>query len=126
ALMGMVMPPSLMCACLVLDALLAAQQGVKHMSLGVNTNLHLRQDVASVKVLGALLPEYLARYSFDDVEATPIMHMWMGPFPESEARAYALISLAAFTATYAGAGAVIVKTADEAIGCPSTQANVDA
>ena len=39
--------------CLVLDALLAAQQGVRHLSLGLNNNLHLRQDVAGVGVLTA-------------------------------------------------------------------------
>jgi methylaspartate mutase epsilon subunit len=126
ALMGMVMPPSLMCACLILDSLLAAEQGVRHMSLGLNNNLHLRQDVAAVRVLRQLVPEYLARYSYEDVEGTPLMHMWMGPFPQEEANAYALICLGAFTAAYAGAAGVIVKTADEAIGCPSTDANLRA
>jgi methylaspartate mutase epsilon subunit len=126
ALMGMVMPPSLMCACLILDSLLAAQQGVKHVSLGLNNNLHMRQDVAAVHVLGRLAPEYLARYSYNDVEVTPLMHMWMGAFPQEEAKAYALICLGAYTAAYAGAAGVIVKTADEAIGCPSTEANVHA
>jgi methylaspartate mutase epsilon subunit len=126
ALMGMVMPPSLMCTCLVLDALLAAQQGVRHLSLGLNNNLHLRQDVAAIKVLDRLVREYLDRYGFTEVEATPVLHMWMGPFPPEPAKAYSLITLGAFTAAYAGAAGVIVKTADEAIGCPSTEANVAA
>jgi methylaspartate mutase epsilon subunit len=126
ALMGMVMPPSLMISCLVLDALLGAQQGVRHLSLGLNNNLHLRQDVAAIHVLSTLAREYLDRYGHADVEVTPVLHMWMGPFPQEQARAYALITLGAYTAAYAGSAGVIVKTADEAIGCPSTEANVEA
>lgn len=123
ALMGMVVPPSLMCSCLVLDALLAAEQGVRHLTLGVNNNLHLHQDVATVRVLQELAREYLDRYSFHDVECTTLMHMWMGAFPQEPADAYALIGLGAFAAAYGGAAAVIVKTADEAFGCPSVEAN---
>jgi len=123
ALMGMVMPPSIMCASLIFDALLAAEQGVRHISLGVNNNLHLCQDTATLRVLNRLSREYLDRFSFQDVEVTSILHMWMGAFPQDEARAYALITLGAFTASYGGASAVIVKTAQEAFGCPDAEAN---
>lgn len=123
ALMGMVMPPSLMCASLVFDALLAAEQGVRHLSLGVNNNLHLRQDVATLRVLRKLTRDYLDRYSFTEVEVTPVLHMWMGAFPQEQARAYALITLGAFTAVYGQAASVIVKTADEAFGTPTAEAN---
>jgi methylaspartate mutase epsilon subunit len=126
ALMGMVMPPCLMVSSLVFDALLAAEQGVRRMSLGINNNLHLCQDVATLRVLQKLSREYLDRFGFADVEATPLFHMWMGPFPQEEPRAYALIVLGALTAIYAGASAVIVKTADEAFGAPTAQANATA
>lgn len=126
ALMGMVMPPSVMTSCLIFDALIAGEQGVKHMALGVNNNLNLCQDVATIKVLGKLAAEYLERFGFTEAEAVPIMHMWMGPFPQGEADAFAVIAQGALTAAYAQSGAVIVKTADEAFGCPSDQANAEA
>jgi methylaspartate mutase epsilon subunit len=126
ALMGMVMPPSVMISCLVFDALIAAEQGVKHMALGVNNNLNICQDVATIKVLGKLAAEYLGRFGYTEALAVPIMHMWMGPFPQGEADAFAVIAQGALTAAYAGSGAVIVKTADEAFGTPSAQANAEA
>jgi methylaspartate mutase epsilon subunit len=123
ALMGMVMPPSIMCTSLIFDTLLAAEQGVRHISLGLNNNLHLCQDTATIRVLQKLSREYLDRFSYQDVEVTSILYMWMGAFPQDEARAYALITLGAFTAAYGGASAVIVKTAHEAFGTPDAEAN---
>jgi methylaspartate mutase epsilon subunit len=126
ALMGMIMPPCVMISCLVLDALVAAEQGVRHMALGVNNNLNICQDVATIRVLGKLAPEYLRRMGLGAAEIVPIMHMWMGPFPQDEADAFAVIAQGALTAGYARSGAVIVKTADEAFGTPSDRANAEA
>ena len=125
ALMGMIMPPSIMCASLIFDALMAAEQGVKHMTLGVNNNLHVLQDVATLHVISSLAREYLDARGYDDVQVTPLLHMWMGQFPQEEADAYALIGLGAVTAALGKSAAVIVKTPHEAYGVASTQANAD-
>jgi methylaspartate mutase epsilon subunit len=123
ALMGMIMPPSVMCASLIFDALMAAEQGVKHMTLGANNNLHVMQDVAAVRVLDKLSRDYLEQRGFGDVTVTPLLYMWMGQFPHEEPDAYALIGLGTLTAVLARAAAVVVKTPDEAFGVASTQAN---
>jgi methylaspartate mutase epsilon subunit len=123
ALMGMIMPPSIMCSSLIFDALMGAEQGVKHMTLGVNNNLHIVQDVATLRVIAKLAPEYLGRHGFGDVAVTPLLHMWMGQFPHGEADSFALIGLGALTAVLGRAAAVIVKTPDEAFGVASTEAN---
>lgn len=125
ALMGMVMPPSIMCASLIFDALMAAEQGVKHMTLGVNNNLNVLQDVATLQVITQLSREYLDAHGHADVTVTPLLHMWMGQFPHEEADAYALIGLGALTAVVGRAAAVVVKTPHEAFGAPSAQANAD-
>jgi methylaspartate mutase epsilon subunit len=125
ALMGMIMPPSIMCASLIFDALMAAEQGVKHMTLGVNNNLHMLQDVATLQVITKLAREYLDKHGYSDVHVTPLLHMWMGQFPHEEADAYALIGLGAVTAVMGAAAAVIVKTPHEAFGAPDATANAD-
>jgi methylaspartate mutase epsilon subunit len=125
ALMGMIMPPSIMCASLIFDALMAAEQGVKHMTLGVNNNLHVLQDVATLHVISSLTREYLDARGHSDVRITPLLHMWMGQFPHEEADANALIGLGAITAVLGHAAAVIVKTPHEAYGVASTQANAE-
>jgi methylaspartate mutase epsilon subunit len=123
ALMGMIMPPSVMCASLIFDALMAAEQGVKNMTLGANNNLHVLQDVAALHVLQKLAREYLDARGHADVRVTPLLYMWMGQFPHAEPDAYALIGLGTLTAVLGGAAAVVVKTPDEAFGVASTAAN---
>lgn len=123
ALMGMIMPPSIMCASLIFDGLMGAEQGVKHITLGANNNLHVLQDVAALRVLGKLAREYFAKHGFADVTITPLLYMWMGQFPHAEADSYSLIAQGAMTAVLGGAAAVVVKTPDEAFGIPSTASN---
>jgi methylaspartate mutase epsilon subunit len=123
ALMGMVMPPCIMCSSLIFDGLMAAEQGVKHITLGVNNNLHVMQDVATLRVLEKLSREYFIARGFGDVTLTPLVHMWMGQFPHAEPEAFALIGQGAITAVLGGAAAVIVKTPHEALGVPDVASN---
>jgi methylaspartate mutase epsilon subunit len=123
ALMGMIMPPSIMCASLIFDALMGAQQGTKNMTLGANNNLHVMQDVAALRVLKKLAREYLDREGHTDVTMTPLMYMWMGQFPHGESEAFAVIGLGALTAVLGNAAATVVKTPDEAFGVPTNLSN---
>ncbi len=124
-LTGTLVPPAISHTVALLEALLAAEQGVKYISLGYGQNGNLNQDVAAVQTLKELAEEYLKKNDYEDVEITTVFHQWMGGFPQDEAKAYAVISWGATTAALSKATKVIVKTPHEAMGIPTKEANAD-
>ena len=117
------MPPSMSNAIGIIEALLAAEQGVKNITVGYGQCGNLVQDVSCCKgsrradrrVPRALwLQRYGNYYRF---------HQWMGGFPKDEAKAFGVISLGSIAAGLAGATKVIVKTPHEAVGIPTKEAN---
>ena len=123
ALTGILVPPAIAVAISVFEALLAAEQGVKSITLGYGQVGNVTQDVAAVRVLGGFATLYLSRFGFEGVELTTAFHQWMGPFPMSDGRAFGLIALGALTAALAQATKVITKTPQEAYGVPTKEAN---
>lgn len=122
-LTGTLVLPSISHSVGILEALLAAAQGVKHISLGYGQCGNLIQDVAAVAVLEELAHHYLEQAGFADVVITTVFHQWMGGFPADEAKAFGVISLGAAAASLAKATKVIVKTPHEALGIPTKEAN---
>ena len=103
--------------------MLAAEQGVKSITVGYGQNGNLIQDISAMRVLEKLTVEYLNRFGYKDVEVTTVFHQWMGGFPEDEARAFGVIALGAAAAALSKATKVIVKTPHEAFGVPTPEAN---
>lgn len=122
-LTGTLVPPSTSNAVGVIEALLAAEQGVKSITVGYGQCGNLVQDVAAVRALEEQTEEYLAKFGYKNVVVTTVFHQWMGGFPEDEAKAFGVISLGSIAAGLAGATKVIVKTPHEAIGIPTKEAN---
>ena len=122
-LTGTLVPPSMAIVTGIIEALLAAEQGVKSITVGFGQCGNLVQDVAAIRALEELTEEYLKEYGYDDVVVTTVFHQWMGGFPEDEAKAFGVISFGSATAALAGATKVIVKTPHEAIGIPTKEAN---
>ncbi len=122
-LTGTLVPPSTSNAVAIVEALLAAEQGVKNVTVGYGQCGNVIQDVAAIRALEEQTREYLHQAGFNDVFVTTVFHQWMGGFPEDESRAFGLISLGAMTAALSGATKVIVKTPHEAIGVPTKEAN---
>lgn len=122
-LTGTLVEPSVSHAVGILEALLAAEQGVRSLTLGYGQCGNLLQDVAAVITLGELSAEYLARFGYHGVEVTTVFHQWMGGFPQDEARAFGVIGWGAATAALAKATKVIVKSPHEAFGVPTKEAN---
>lgn len=122
-LTGTLVEPSLSHAVGIIEALLAAEQGVRSITLGYGQCGNLLQDVAAVITLGELAQEYLTRFGQTGVEVTTVFHQWMGGFPQDEARAFGVIAWGAATAALAKATKVIVKTPHEALGIPTPEAN---
>ena len=122
-LTGTLVPPSTAVAVAILEALLAAEQGVKNITVGYGQCGNLLQDVAALRALEEQTEEYLKEYGYNDIDLTTVFHQWMGGFPEDESKAFGVISLGSAAAALAGATKVIVKTPHEAIGIPTKEAN---
>ena len=122
-LTGTLVPPCISHAAAIIEALLAAEQGVKNITVGYGQCGNLVQDIAAIHTLQDLTDEYLQKYGYNDVKVTTVLHQWMGGFPADEAKAFGVISSGSLTAALAKATKVIVKTPHEAVGIPTMQAN---
>lgn len=124
-LTGTLVPPSISNAVAIIESLLAAEQGVKNITVGYGQCGNLIQDVAALRVLEELTEEYLHKFGYDDVVVTTVLHQWMGGFPQDEAKAFGVISWGSVVAALAKATKVIVKTPHEAVGVPTMEANAE-
>ena len=122
-LTGTLVPPCISHAAAIIEALLAAEQGVKNITVGYGQCGNLVQDVAAIRTLQKLTDEYLQKYGYGDVAVTTVLHQWMGGFPADEAKAFGVISTGSLIAAFAKATKVIVKTPHEAVGIPTMEAN---
>nr|WP_092075071.1 methylaspartate mutase subunit E [Dendrosporobacter quercicolus]NSL50038.1 methylaspartate mutase subunit E [Dendrosporobacter quercicolus DSM 1736]SDN30902.1 Glutamate mutase subunit E [Dendrosporobacter quercicolus] len=122
-LTGTLVPPSVSHAVAIIEGILAAEQGVKNITLGYGQCGNLFQDIAAIKALEQLAEEYLNNHGYPDCVLTTVFHQWMGGFPQDEAKAFGVISWGAAAAALAKATKVIVKTPHEALGIPTKEAN---
>ena len=122
-LTGTLVPPCISHAVAIIESLLAAEQGVRNITVGYGQCGNLVQDVAAIRTLEELTEEYLHKYGYNDVIVTTVLHQWMGGFPQDEAKAFAVISWGSAVAALSKATKVIVKTPHEAMGVPTMEAN---
>ena len=122
-LTGTLVPPCISHAAAIIEALLAAEQGVKNITVGYGQCGNLVQDIAAIRTLQELTDEYLNKYGYFDVDVTTVLHQWMGGFPADEAKAFGVISSGSLIAALSKATKVIVKTPHEAVGIPTMEAN---
>ncbi|MEE4279918.1 MAG: methylaspartate mutase subunit E [Halieaceae bacterium] len=124
-LTGTLVPPFVSHAIMLLEGLLALEQGVRCITLGYGQGGNLTQDIAAIRSLRELAEEYFNAAGFEEYRLSTVFHQWMGGFPREEAEAYAVICQGAAAACMAGATKVIVKTPHEAEGVPTAAANRD-
>ncbi len=124
-LTGTLVPPCISHAAAIIEALLAAEQGVKNITVGYGQCGNLVQDIAAIRTLQELTDEYLQKYGYNDVEVTTVLHQWMGGFPADEAKAFGVIANGSMIAALSKATKVIVKTPHEAVGIPTMEANAE-
>ncbi|ADJ46564.1 methylaspartate mutase E subunit [Amycolatopsis mediterranei S699] len=120
-LTGVLMPPSISLACAFAEARLAADAGVRCVSIAYPQSGEVYQDTAALRAIPALAGRYLPAH----VEVHPVLHEFMGVFPRCPGCARSLILLGALTARLGGAAKVINKTVHEASGIPSAEVNAD-
>ena len=122
-LTGTLVPPCISHSIAIIESLLAAEQGVKNISVGYGQCGNFIQDIAAIRALEELTNEYLKKEGYDDVIVTTVLHQWMGSFPQDEAKAFSVIALGSTLASLSKATKVIVKTPHEALGVPTMEAN---
>lgn len=120
------LPPSLAIASGILEACLAASQGVRCVSIGYAEQGHRIQDIAAIRTIHSLVPEFLERMGLPRIQVNAIFHQYMAAFPLDEAKAGELIRESSTTAALAGATRMLTKTAVEAYRIPSMKDNLDA
>ncbi len=122
-LTGTNIPPSIAIITCILDALLAAKQGVTNYGLELGQTLNLIQDAAAIRACEDLVQEYLGKAGFANI-FTPVTSLhWMGAWPQDEASCAALVSYGGTLAAMSGAVSVTTKSTHEAIGIPTPKAN---
>ncbi|MGE0003631.1 MAG: methylaspartate mutase subunit E, partial [Candidatus Izemoplasmatales bacterium] len=74
-LTGTLVPPSISHAIAITEALLAAEQGVKSITVGYGMGGNLVQDVAAIRSLDSLTNDYLVKYGYD-CQVSTVFHQW--------------------------------------------------
>jgi len=122
---GLAYPHSLGIAYIIIDCLLAAQQGVKSFMLTRHQQGSFLQDVAASRVQTELTGEYLHKAGLDDVKVYPLLRQWLGTFPINHAEGYSVISLGAAIGVLAGCSIIVLKTVDEGTALPRKEINIE-
>lgn len=124
-LTGTNIPPCIAIVVCILDALLAAGQGVRNYGLELGQTLHLIQDAVAIEACREMCQEYLALKGYRDV-FTPVSSLqWMGAWPYDDAQSASLVAFGGTLAAVGGAVSVTTKTLHEAFGIPTAEANVE-
>jgi len=122
-LTGTLVPPCISHAVAIIESLLAAEQGVKNITVGYGQCGNLVQDVSAIRTLEELTDAYLKEHGYNNVIVTTVLHQFMGGFPPDEAKAFGVISWGSAAGALAKATKIIVKTPHEAMGIPTMEAN---
>jgi methylaspartate mutase epsilon subunit len=120
-LTAVLMPPSLSLAISFLEAISAARAGVRCLLIAYPQGGNLVQDVAALLAVRDLAARYLPA----SVDCYPVLHQYMGPFPEGYHQSCAVIAYGALVAKAGRARKVVVKTAEESHGIPSGRSNAE-
>jgi methylaspartate mutase epsilon subunit len=119
-------PPAMAIVVQVLEALLAAEQGVTSFAVSFGQTGSLIQDLATARVLRQLTRHYLDSFEFEGVVSYLVYHQWMGQFPPQREKAAGLIAGSALVSSMIAANKIVVKTVDEALGVPRAEVNAEA
>ena len=122
-LTGTLVPPCISNTVAIIETLLAAEQGVKNITVGYGMGGNVLQDVAAVRALQEQTEEYLEKFGYKDMVVTTVFHQWMGGFPQDENEALGLIALSSTVGALSGATKMITKTPHESVGIPTKEAN---
>ncbi len=120
-----VFPLSVNLACIIVDALMAAEQGVRSVMPHSHFLGNMVFDLAWLKVSHKLMREYLDKFGYTDVvipgtlaNQTPLF-----PVPLKMGSAFGYITYSAMTGALGKVEACFVRTIDEGSGIPTEEAH---
>ena len=118
-----VFPLSVNIASIIIDSLVAAEQGVRSVIPLLHCNGHMAQDIAWMRVGLKLLREYLDRFGYNDTVIPGVLEhqIPLFPVPQGMGGAFAYLNYTAMVAALAEAQAVFVRTIDEGAGVPTKE-----
>ena len=114
--------PGLKVAIVILQALVAARQGVKHISGSFGLTANVNQDVSALRLIARLIDEYLQRAGHADVSTYVGSYPHLGVWPVDVLQATAQMAWEAAVTRMAGAQFMYLKSPDEAASTPSREA----
>jgi methylaspartate mutase epsilon subunit len=118
-------PPCLAITTGLLEAILAAQQGVRSISIGYAEQGNRAQDIAAIRTIERLGRKFLDAFGYNSVTVSSVFHQYMAAFPLDRDRACQLIRASSTTAALSGATRMLTKTAAEAYRTPSLADNIE-
>jgi len=118
-LTGVLVPPAIALAVGLLEAVLAAAEGVRCLAIAYPQGGHPWQDLAALRAIRSLAARYLG------LPVHPVLHEFMGVFPTARSRALALIRYGGLIAAAGRAVKVVTKSPAEATGIPDLAANAE-
>jgi methylaspartate mutase epsilon subunit len=117
-------PPAIAITTNLAEAALAAEQGVRCVSLAYAEQGNRAQDIAAIQVMVEVTREALDELGYGGVAIHSVFHQYMAAFPSSELRSEELIFASAVSAAMAGATRIITKTPVESRQIPSLEDNL--
>lgn len=119
-------PPGIKVALAVLNSILAAEQGIKHLALSLSLVCHVLQDAVAIRLVKQLAREYLKKFGYEDVVVSTTCFQFLGPWPREQSSAAAVSALNSTITILGGIDWFPVKSVAEAIGIPPKEANATA
>ncbi len=117
-------PPSIALATQILEAILAAQQGVQAISLGWAEQGCRYQDIAAIRSIRPLAHRVLENFGYGHMQISSVYHQYMAAFPSDQDLAQELIYNSSVTAALSKATRMIIKTPAEALRVPERADNL--
>lgn len=119
-------PPGMGIALVILEALTAAEQGVKHIIVGHDQRGELVQDVAAMRTIARMARQYVDRFGHKGVT----LYNRSGPgafaWPRDKDASGAQVALCTVTAVLGGNDLIRTKSIDEGRGTPSLESQIPA
>jgi len=120
-----VFPWSVNIATVIVESLMAAEQGVKSIIPLVQCEGNMAQDLAWIRVEPRLVREYLDRFGYKDtiLPGTFVCQLPLFPVPQDMGEAFGYLNYTAVVAALAQVEAVSVRTIDEGAGVATPEAH---
>ncbi len=120
-----VQPMSVNFACLIAEALMGAEQGVKSIIPVVHLLGNMAQDLAWIRTAPKLMREYLNKFGHKDVVLPGVFsqHTPLFPMPQKMGGAFAFPGYTALVSALGKVEAAFIRTIDEALGVPTEESH---